>query len=93
MLKTLCYFWWADQNKFLITSADWLYLFPDALFVSIGFLLNIGPPGKDEIFFGDSSLFMRGELQRDPVKTNINIRMVIAFESFPGDPVYKLDAF
>jgi hypothetical protein len=70
-----------------------LYLFPDALFVSIGFLLNIGPPGKDEIFFCDSSLIMRGELQRHLVKTNVDIRMVIAFESFPGDPVNKIDAF
>jgi hypothetical protein len=70
-----------------------LYLFPDALFVSIGFLLNIGPPGKDEIFFCYSSFIIHGELQSHLVKTNIDIRMVIAFLSFPGDPVDKLDAF
>jgi hypothetical protein len=35
---------------------------------------------------------MRGELQRHLVKTNINIRMVIDFLSFPGDPVDKINA-
>jgi hypothetical protein len=35
---------------------------------------------------------MRGELQRHLVKTNINIRMMIDFLSFPGDPVDKINA-
>src|SRR5665647_3741117 len=49
-------------------------------------------PGQGEIFFGDSAGIMRGELQRHLVKTNINIRMVIDFLSFPGDPVDKINA-
>ena len=45
-----------------------------------------------EIFFGYSSFVMRGELQRYFIKTNLDIRMVIHFLRFPGDPVDKIDA-
>ena len=36
---------------------------------------------------------MRGELQRHLIKTNVDIRMVIAFLSFPGDLVDEIHAF
>jgi hypothetical protein len=36
---------------------------------------------------------MCGKGQCRRVKANINIRMVMAFLSFPGDPVDKSDAF
>src|ERR1035437_8069279 len=49
-------------------------------------------PGQGEIFSGNSSRIMRGELQRHLVKTNINIRMMIDFLSFPGNPVDKINA-
>jgi hypothetical protein len=48
--------------------------------------------GKRKIFFGDSPLIMRGQLERDLIKANINVRMVIAFLGFPGDPFDKGDA-
>ena len=46
-------------------------------------------PGKEEIFFGDSSFIMRGERQFHLVKTNINIRMMIDFLSSFGDSTHK----
>jgi hypothetical protein len=49
-------------------------------------------PGEGEIFFGDSSFIMRGELQRDFVKANINIRMVFQFLGLLGDSTHKSDA-
>ena len=49
--------------------------------------------GKEKILFGDSSFIMGGELQRDLVKTNVDIRMVIEFLSLPGDPVDESDGF
>jgi hypothetical protein len=45
-----------------------------------------------EILFGDSSFIMRGERQRHLIKTNINIRMMIDFLSFPSDTVDEGDA-
>jgi hypothetical protein len=35
---------------------------------------------------------MRAELQRHLVKTNVDVRVVIDFLSFPGDPIDKRDA-
>src|ERR1035437_4742046 len=52
----------------------------------------IALPGEGEIFFGESAFIMRGERQRHLVKTNINIRMVIDFLSFPVDSVDESDA-
>jgi hypothetical protein len=49
-------------------------------------------PGEDEILFCDASFIVRGEAQRHFVKANINVRMVIDFLSFPGDPVDKVHA-
>jgi hypothetical protein len=49
--------------------------------------------GKRKIFFGDSPFIMRGQLQRNLIKANVNVRMVIAFLGFPGDPFDKGDAF
>jgi hypothetical protein len=48
--------------------------------------------GKRKISFGDSPFIMRGQLQRDLIKANVNVRMVIAFLGFPGDPFDKGDA-
>jgi hypothetical protein len=48
---------------------------------------------KQEIFFRNPSLVMRGEGQRPFVKANVDIQMVIAFLSFSRDPVDKADAF
>jgi hypothetical protein len=53
----------------------------------------IALPGKGEIFSGDSSFIVGGELQRHLVKTNVDVGMVIDFLSFPGDPIDKIDAF
>jgi hypothetical protein len=50
-------------------------------------------PGKRKIFFGESPFIMRGQLQRDLIKANINVRMALAFLGFPGDPFDKSDAF
>ncbi len=52
----------------------------------------IALPGKGKIFFRNSPLIMRGKSQRYLVKANINIRMVLAFLGFPGNPVNKSNA-
>jgi hypothetical protein len=36
---------------------------------------------------------MCGQFQRDLIKANINVQMVITFLGFPGDPFDKSDAF
>jgi len=48
---------------------------------------------KGKILFRYPSFFMRGKRQRHLVKTNIYIRMMIAFLSSPCNPVDKGDAF
>ena len=52
----------------------------------------IALPGQGEILFGDSLFFVRGERQRDLIKTNINIRVMIELLSIPGDAVDKGNA-
>ncbi len=53
----------------------------------------IALPGEGEIFFGESAFIMRGEFQCHPVETDVDIRMVIDFLGFPGDPIDKIHAF
>ena len=49
-------------------------------------------PGKQEIFFGYSSLIMSGEHQRHLVITNVNIRMMIHFQCLFGNPAHEIYA-
>jgi hypothetical protein len=35
---------------------------------------------------------MRGEFQSHLVETNVDVRMVIHFLRFPGDPIDEIDA-
>ncbi len=49
-------------------------------------------PGKEEIFFSYSSFIMGGKRQCHLVKTYINIRLMIDFESLFGDSAHKINA-
>jgi hypothetical protein len=53
----------------------------------------IALPGKREIFFCNSSLIMGGESQRHLIKTDVDIRMMIAFLSSLCDAIDKIYAF
>ena len=53
----------------------------------------IALPRKRKIFFRNPSFVMCRNRQRHLVKANVDIRMVMAFLSFPGDSVDKSDGF
>ena len=51
----------------------------------------IALPGQGEIFLGDSPFIVRGEPQCHLVEADVDVRMVVDFLGFPGNPVHESD--
>jgi hypothetical protein len=53
----------------------------------------IALPDNGKILFSNSAFIVRGKRQSHLAKANIDIRVMVALLSFPGDPAYESDAF